>query len=464
MVRIGINILFAILFLTVFTFCSHKKGAVGEIENPIQDTVDNNTKGSLNTEDSLANAYKNLMLNDYTKWKIKNGKFYFDNKWVFLKVGKPLRDFANVSQVYQLIADLDRLKDKDYKVLEINCYWHHFDKDGDGVPDVSLAPLRDLINAIYEKGMIPCLSIETYGVGGGQIPASFWEKYPTADAVDNLGHKVADSEYGTGARVPSIFNKNYLEATRTFIKSLVSAIDFHKILYFETTVEPQYMGAINLDYSESAKEAYADWLDKNNISDRDAQMPDTFPIPQKFINNEYWNRFRAESLANWVNGDAAAFRDIAGKDAYIAVDYLDASEESMRNRDGNPEIFLDHLTSPNIIQVNWTWYFPKDKPNQKAYDRVYAAMKEMNRDWAVAEHMTFNGSDFTRYSDSHLKTILLNTLAQGTHFGWEFVSVSNSSKGNFALYEDDWSPKRVIGVVDNHWGEWLKTIKELEKQ
>lgn len=187
-------------------------------------------------------------------------------------------------------------------------------------------------------------------------------------------------------------------------------------------------------------------------------MPATFPIPQSFLDNSHWNKFRAQFLADWVNGDAAAFREIAGEDAYIAVDYLDAEESTMARRMGIPEEFLAHLHAPNIIQVNWSWFFPTNQPNQKAYDRVHHANQAYNRDWAITEHMTFNGSDFNHFSDDELRRILQNTLTQGTRFGWEFVSIDNATNGSFSLYNDDWSPKRVMGIVDLHWDEWLKHI------
>jgi len=110
---------------------------------------------------------------DYNQWKIENGKFYIGGVWKFLKIAKPLRDFSSAFQVNQLIADLDKLKAKYYNTIEINCYWNQFDTNGDGIPDKSLEPLNKLINAIYAKGMYPCLSVETYSVGGGQIPAGF---------------------------------------------------------------------------------------------------------------------------------------------------------------------------------------------------------------------------------------------------------------------------------------------------
>ena len=397
-------------------------------------------------------------------WKIEHGKFYRDGEWVFLKIAKPLRNFADENAVQQLINDLDKLKAKHYNVITLNCYWHHFDHDGDGVPDVSLEPLNRLINTIYTKGMMPSLSVETYAVGGGQMPTGFWDRFPDADAINDQGKTVTDTEYGFGSRVVSIFHDGYREAARTFIKELTAGVDHDKILYFETTVEPQYMGSINLCYSEHARNAYTAWLTDNGITDASAQMPSTFPMPAAFVNNDYWNTFRAQFLAAWVNGDAAAYREVAGADAYIAVDYLDAGEETMVKRNGNPEEFLAHLDAPNIIQVNWSWYFPENHPNQKAYDRVRQANDTHHRDWAITEHMTFNGSDFVQYGDDELEQILQNTLNQGTRFGWEFVSIDNSTNGSFSMYNDDWSPKRVMGAVDLHWDEWMTKIRQLEGQ
>lgn len=77
--------------------------------------------------------------------------------------------------------------------------------------------------------------------------------------------------------------------------------------------------------------------------------------------------------------------------------------------------------------------------------------------------MTFNGSDFVNYSFPELEKILENTLNQGTRFGWEFVSIMPSSQNNFCLYNDDWTPKKVMQVVDEHWEDWLDKINEIEK-
>ena len=390
-------------------------------------------------------------------WKIENGKLYKNGKWVFQKIGKPLRNFADAKAVEGLIKDLPILKQKGFTTIELNCYWHHFDINGDGQIDFSLNPLKRLIDSIYHLDMIPCLSVETYAVGGGQLPEGFWTRYPDSDAINALGKPVNDTEYGFGSRVVSIFHDGYRKTAREFIKNLTKGIDHKKVLFFETTVEPQYMGTIDLCYSTHARKAYAEWISKNQIQNAKA-MPETFPIPKSFIEDPIWNKFRAQFLAKWINEDAQAFREVAGKDAYIAVDYLDADEESMIKRNGNPEEFLANINAANIIQINWTWYFPEDKPNQKAYDRVHYANKKYNKNWSIAEHMTFNGSDFNHFSTERLNEILLNTLNQGNKFGWEFVSIENSTKGSFSMYNDDWSPKKPMAAVDDHWNTWLEKI------
>lgn len=400
---------------------------------------------------------------DYTLWEIKNGKFFLDGTWQFLKIAKPLRNFAQKDAVNKLISDLDILKEKRYNTIEINCYWHHFDLDGDGQIDVSLEPLNKLIDSIYAKGMFPCLSVETYSVGGGQIPAGFWKIYPDAYCINDKGQRVTDTEYGFNHDVISIYHEGYRKTVHSFIRNLANGIDTEKILYFETTVEPQYIGSINICYSAHAKSEYSKWREVNNISDATSEFPQSFPISNSFVENATWNKFRAQFLAKWVNEDAAAYREVAGDDAYVAVDFLDAVESTTRKRNGDPIEFLSHLNSANIIQVNWSWYFPENKPNLKAYERVNKVKNELNRDWAITEHMTFNGSDFESYNEATLQTILMNTLNQGTLFGWEFVNVANSSNDNFSLYKDNWSPKRVMNVVDSNWEYWLDQVEKIEQ-
>ena len=416
----------------------------------------------IDSRENTTNINVNVVIANSDLWEIKNGKFYDDDEWIFLKIAKPLRDFSNASQVDKLISELDILQSKRYNTIEINCYWHHFDHNGDGIPDKSLAPLNWLINAIYKKGMYPCLSLETYAVGGGTIPSGFWDRNPDAYAIDDKGNRVKDTEYGFGSSVVSIFHSGYRSTVHEFIKNMAKGVDTDKILYFETTVEPQYMGSIALCYSKMAKKEYEKWREENQITDPESEMPPTFPIPASFVKNPTWNKFRAQFLAKWVNEDAAAYRSIAGEKAYVAVDYLDANENVQYLRMGDPIEFLTHLTEANIIQVNWSWYFPNNTPNQKAYNRVWKVLNEHSRDWVVSEHMTFNGSDFVNYTELQLNRILENTLKQGTRFGWEFVNVSNNSRDNFSLYEDDWAPKKVIKSVDNRWEYWLERIHTTE--
>lgn len=345
---------------------------------------------------------------------------------------------------------------KGYNALELNCYWHQFDRDGDGRPDVSLEPLAKLIEAIYAKGMFPCLAVETYGVGGGQIPAGFWQRFPDAMAVNADGAAVRDTEYGFNTAVPSLFHPGYLDASREFIRRLTRGLPHRRILHYETTVEPQFMGQQDLDYGPSARRAYEAWLAKNALSG--PAWPAAFPVPESFRRDPTWLRFRAESLAAWVSGDAAAFREVAGPDAYVAVDYLETSGPEMARRNGDSVRFLSALEGVDIVQVNWHWHLGSRAPHRAAYAKVRQAMAASGRDWAISEHMTFNGSD---YRPDEATAMLRNALASGTGYGWEFVNVSAASGDPFSLYQDDWSPKPLIAVVDEHWAEWRREIAAL---
>lgn len=401
---------------------------------------------------------------DYTKWSIHDGKFYDDGQWVFLKAAKPLINYADANAVTELIRKLDVLKEKHFNAIEMNCYWHMFDIDGNGSIDVSLTPLKTLINAIYKRGMYPCLSVETYAVGGGTIPDAFWSRYPDAYAIDSRGNKVNDTEYGFGTKVVSIFHEGYRNTVHRYIRALARGIDTRKILYFETTVEPQYMGNTAICYSESARREYNKWREENGITDPASAMPENFPMPQSFVRNETWNKFRAQFLARWVNEDAEAYRQIAGQDAYVAVDYLDAGESVQYLRDGNPIEFLRALTCADIIQVNWVWNLETRSINQKAYDRVWQVRRETGRQWAISEHMTFNGSGFNNLSDSQRRLILETTLEQGTRFGWDFTNANNSTADDFSLYNDDFSPKTAMALVDNNWDYWMERVAYWERQ
>ncbi len=294
-------------------------------------------------------------------WTIRDGRLHVDGRWVFLKIGKPLRKFSDPAACEKLIADLDTLQAKGFNTLELNCYWHHFDTDADGTIDVSLEPLARLIDAINAKGMFPCLSVETYGVGGGKIPDPFWKRHPDAIAINADGQEARDLEYGFKTAVPSLFSAAYLQASRAFIRALVA---YSKTFYFLDG------GHQDIDYSPHAKQAYAAWMEKQGLDG--PAWPEAFPVPGEFRSDPIWLRFRAESLADWVNGDAAAFRDVAGKDAYVAVDYLETGNATMPRRNGDSVRFLEALTCADIIQVNWHWRTDLKGPNECAYrtDRV----------------------------------------------------------------------------------------------
>lgn len=402
-------------------------------------------------------------------YELQNGRLLIDGEHRFLKTGKPLRNYAEASDVEQLVADLPIIAAKGYDNLALNCYWHHFNPAGDGTIEVSLEPMKGLLRAIRAHGMHASLSVETYGVGGGHIPPGFLENHPEAIAVNHMGKRVRDTEYGYDTVVPSLFSPVYLAASRAYMTNLVSALGAENFLYFETTVEPQYMGAQWLDFSDLAKAAYGRWLDETRPAEA-LPFPERLPASEAFLRCGSWNRFRAQNLAGWVNGDARALRAGAGrgKRIWIATDYLDAEEKTMTQRCGDAAEFLRHLVEPDIIQVNWAWCNVRRKPNTKAYDRVRRVMRETGRDWAITEHMTINGSD---YFEDEMEGLLQNTLENGTRFGWEFVDIAAdrddpSTQPNqvlpgdfkpqhFSIYDADWNPKPPMQVVENNWDTWM---------
>ena len=406
-------------------------------------------------------------------YELRGGRLWIGGKHRFLKTGKPLRNYADGLEVEQLAEDLPIIAAKGYDNLAINCYWHHFNPSGDGRIEASVEPLQELVRAIRSHGMHASLSVETYGVGGGHIPPGFLENHPDAIAVNHAGVQVRDTEYGYDTVVPSLYSPDYLELSRAYMTNLVQALGAENFLYFETTVEPQYMGTQWLDFSDYAKAAYERWLQENQPANA-LPFPDSFPAPDAFLHSETWNRFRAQSLAKWVNGDARALRAGAepGKRCWIATDYLDAEETTMVQRCGDALEFLRNLSEPDIIQVNWAWCNVRRKPNTKAYDRVRQVMHETGRDWVITEHMTINGSD---YFAGEMESLLQNTLQNGTHFGWEFVDIAAdhdnpATKPNqvlpgdfkpqhFSVYDADWNPKPPMQVVENNWDDWMQAAR-----
>ncbi|MFH1436441.1 MAG: hypothetical protein ABIJ56_12045 [Pseudomonadota bacterium] len=338
---------------------------------------------------------------------------------------------------------VDVLASKGYNNFKLNAYWDHFDHDGDGTLDVSLGQVTNAISHIRSLGLYASISVETYNVGGGGVPAPFFTAHPEAQAVNSDGSLVFDNEYGTGKAIPSIFHSAYLDASRSFIRNFISGLDHGQILYFETTVEPQYMGNQTLDYSDAARDTYQDWC-------TDGGHPFSWPpVPS----DGQWNTFRAEALADWIEGDAAVMREVAGAGALLAVDYLETGGSDMRNRNGDSLLFLDALDGVDIIQCNWHWLPGSNSAFDTAYER--ANDRRAAKGWAISEHMTINGSDFLA---ADIPSVLQHTLDSGNRFGWEIVATINQSDNAFCVYNDDWSPKYPVVEIDTSLGCWLSRI------
>jgi hypothetical protein len=399
---------------------------------------------------------------------LKDGKLWVNGEHLFLKTGKPLRNYGNAEQIDALIADLTIIKSKGYNNLVLNCYWHHFNPSGDGHIERSVEPLKKLVQAIREHGMYVSLSVETYGVGGGQIPDGFWDLHPESLAVNHLGEFVSDTEYGYGTKVPSLFSQSYLEASRAYMTNLVKALGAENFLYFETTVEPQYMGAQWIDYSPIAKSAYTEWAES---WENPNPFPETFPVSAEFTSATSWNIFRAQSLAQWINGDSKALRAGAAKEhrLWLAADYLDAEEHTMRQRCGDPIELLRNMSETDIVQVNWAWCNIRRATNTKAYDRIKEVMEETGRDWVVTEHMTINGAD---YFEKEMEALLESSLKNGTCFGWEFVDIAADRDSpdtqpndilpgdfkpqHFSVYDANWDAKPPMAIVEDNWERWME--------
>ncbi|MEX0322629.1 MAG: hypothetical protein AB3N63_10755 [Puniceicoccaceae bacterium] len=405
--------------------------------------------------------------------ELRDGKLWVNGEHRFLKTGKPLRNYGDADEVESIIEELPIIASKGYDNLALNCYWHHLNPTGDGQIEKSVEPLSRLIQAIHDHGMYTSLSVETYGVGGGQIPAGFWEAHPESIAINHEGKVVRDTEYGYNSAVPSLFSKAYLEASRRYMTNIVSALGAENFLYVETTVEPQYMGAQWLDFSDEAKAAYEKWLAENSRPEA-LPFPEEFPAIPEFLHSTAWNCFRANALAEWVNEDARALRAGAydGGHLWIASDYLDAEEKTMPQRCGDPVELLRNMSETDIVQINWSWCNVNRRPNKKAYERVRQVMKETGRDWVITEHMTINGSD---YYENEMVELLENTLQNSTRFGWEFVDIAAdrddpSTKPNqvipgdfkpqhFSVYDANWNPKPPMQVVESTWDEWMEKVK-----
>ena len=376
-----------------------------------------------------------LVANKGRAARIEDGKLFVRGRHVFLKTAVPLANYATMD----MRATVDSLLGKGYNTFKINLYWHHFDNDGDGALDVPLKRLDQLISHIEAKQAFWVLAFETYNVGGGGVPEAFFAAYPSAQARDSKLRRAVDSEYGTLKRIPSIFHPAYLQNSRAFIRNLLRGLAHRSALYFETTVEPQFIGNQALDYSDSARQSYRAYCAQNNLA---YSWPPAEGDPQ-------WNRFRAYSLASWVNGDARAIRSIVGDNALIAVDYLETGGTEMYRRNGDSMTFLRGLDRVDILQCNWHWQNATHRPFDLAYDNARSLITA--KGWAIAEHMTLNG----RFPAADTERVLQHTLAAGNRLGWEVVNARPSSGDRFATYNTDWSPKPMVAPLDQNHALWM---------
>src|SRR5690606_6548861 len=238
-----------------------------------------------------------------------------------------------------------------------------------------------------------------------------------------------------------------------------------RLLWVETTVEPQYLGAVNagdrdlrraaLDFSAAARSEFEKWQGELPADDpgRKIAWPETPEARWAALDDSSFQRFRGEILGRWVSGDIAAIRAVAPL-VYVAVDYNGRFDDERRLRTGEPDSFLDAIDDADIIQIAphapaWT---------SRSWDDVARVNERTGKGWAVLEHMTANGG-FPE-DDGAMRAILENTLRRGTRLGWEFVNVAADREGDpFAPYfADGESP--VLDIIDGErWRAWLERIR-----
>lgn len=372
---------------------------------------------------------------------IRNGELYVNGQRTVLKTALVLINAA----VEDVRSYIPILKSKGYNAIKLNASWNFYDTNGDGSLDVDpeVTKLNALISEARSQGLFVILSFETYAVGGNAVPRGFFDLHPEAQAYNSDGQRAVDSEYSSNygwdaAPIPSQFSPAYAEASHSFMRNILNKIDTAQILWFETTVEPQYIGNQHLDYSVNAMANYTTTTGR------------TWP-PDK--NDLFWNQFRAKQLARWISDYATVIRSIAGQDALVAADYLETGGGDMVNRLGDSPTYLENLSGVNIIQVNWHWGC-NNGPCDVGYNNVaqYAAQKS----WGIMEHMTLSG-ELAPYC-GQISQLLEHTINKGNKLGWEMVNARPSSSDGFTIYNDDWSPKCIAVELDNNWRQWFARL------
>jgi hypothetical protein len=309
-------------------------------------------------------------------WELREGRFYRNGEWVFIKTGKLLRAFAEAKTADMVMADIDILMDwLNFNNISLNIYPDTFDADADGSIDPArreaYANLGRILDHCWKRGGFCSLSFETYNIGGGGTPARFFEQHPEAIAINALGEKARDHEYtvSDGKLVPSVYHPAYHAWSRTFIRNFLSGLGADRcarLLFVETTVEPQYPGACRVgdkdprrafsDFNEAAQTAFSQWQQRFPEGDphrTQLSWPTTVEGRSKLLGNRLFNDFRAWGLAKWVSEDAEAIRS-AARDVYIAVDYNGRFDDKHSLRVGTRDVFLTELKGIDIIDGdNW---------------------------------------------------------------------------------------------------------------
>ncbi len=408
-------------------------------------------------------------------WALREGRFHRNGEWVFVKTGKLLRSFAEPKTAGQVIAEIDGMVSRlNFNNFSLNIYPDTFDADADGAIDPArreaYANIGRILDHCWQRGVFGSLSFETYNIGGGGTPARFFQEHPEAIAIDALGEKARDREYAVsdGKLIPSVYHPAYHAWSRTFIRNFLSGLGAERcsrLLFVETTVEPQYPGACRvgdkdprrafLDFNDAARQAFTQW--QKSFPEEDphrAQLawPMTVEDRSRLLGNRLFNDFRAWGLAKWVSEDGDAIRAVA-PDVYLAVDYNGRFDDRHSLRVGTREVFLAELRGVDIVQIAphppvWTTL---------SWDDVIAANKKGAKRWAISEHMSATGS--WGQDDREMTAILENTLARGTRFGWDLVNAGNRhATDDFQLYDEHWRSLTLDIIDGDNWPKWLKKI------
>lgn len=377
--------------------------------------------------------------------KINSNHLEINGSPTFLKTGSLAADYCNEN--LSGLGYPAQFQAKSYTAAKIIPYWFHFDTVGDGTHS-STTNLTNYINDCNSRGMKLGMTFETGAVGGGATPDWLFNWY-TCQAYNSSGQAAVDSEYGTNFKIESLLSDAFLFRSRDWITWMLRQVDKTKITWYETAVEPQYIGNQQLDYSTDAYAKWRMWLEwrfslatLNSWWGTGYTNYDAIPMPTVSTDPKWtqWNSWRAAALANWVNGEIQTIRNVVGEEALVATDALIVT--NMQQRMGDYNKVMNQIY-PNVFQCNWHW------ANRAAYNTAYDTCVPIARtkNQAISEHMTLNGSDFVA---ADVDAILRHTLTKGNKFGWEFVNMRPATADPFSLYNNDWSAKALINVMDSN--------------